>query len=107
MTTPTTISIDGTEYIRADSFIPTDSPVKILVLKDRWNLVGHLTDMDDDGAITLTDAKVIRYWGTTAGLGQIAKNGPTNKTILDPCNGTVVVEAAAVLFTIDCDPDKW
>jgi len=107
-TIPITIKIDNVEYVRADS-IPTPPPtgdLKIVVLKDRWNLVGTLSETKD-GQIVMADAKVIRYWGTTAGLGQLAKDGPTTKTILDPLNQTTQVNPDSVLFLIDCDRSKW
>ena len=53
------------------------------------------------GVTTLKDAAVVRAWGTTKGLGEIALNGPTSSTKLDPC-GTVRFPASSVLFSIDC-----
>ncbi len=50
---------------------------------------------------TLEGAQVIRRWGTTAGLGQIALSGPTKNTVLDPC-GTATVPAGKVLFRLPC-----
>jgi len=49
----------------------------------------------------LTNASVIRRWGTTRGLGEIALNGPTKDTVLDPC-GAVVVPAHQVLMRLAC-----
>ena len=50
---------------------------------------------------TLEGAQVVRRWGTKAGLGQLALNGPTKDTILDPC-GAVIVPARKVLFRLPC-----
>lgn len=107
MSKPTTISIDGTDYVRADSIKTTitDSEVKIVVLEGRWNLVGRYSIDGDYGV--LDDAKVIRYWGTTKGLGELAAGGPTTKTILDPCNGQVRFQLRAQVLTLDADDSKW
>src|SRR5690606_38181075 len=48
---------------------------RIVVLDGRWNLIGQVRTIGDE--VVITDASVIRYWGTTAGLGEIAKSGPT------------------------------
>lgn len=72
---------------------------RIYVLQNRWVLIGdvHLNERE----VRLTDASVIRVWGTTKGLGEIALKGPTEKTQLDPC-GTTTIPHNAVLFSIDC-----
>ena len=44
---------------------------------------------------------VIRVWGTTAGLGEIALKGPTKDTVLDFA-GTVDVPHSKVLSVIYC-----
>lgn len=49
----------------------------------------------------LENASVIRQWGTTKGLGQIALQGPTKETILDPC-GSPCIPESKVLFILPC-----
>ena len=78
-----TITIADTEY----RLVPvTDSEIKIVFLQRGNVLVGRLSREGD--MCTLSDASVIRRWGTTKGIGEIARGGPTESTVLDPC-GTV------------------
>jgi hypothetical protein len=51
--------------------------------------------------VRMTGTSVIRVWGTTAGLGEIALKGPTKDTILDFA-GTVDVPHGKVLGIIEC-----
>ena len=50
---------------------------RIYVLKERWVLIGTELGKTTEKTVYLTDSAVIRVWGTTAGLGQIALDGPT------------------------------
>jgi len=97
MTTPTTITIDGTEYIRkTDAPADTTPTERQIVVADRgFVFVGDATT-DEAGNITLGNASVIRRWGTTKGLGQLAIEGKTSSTTLDPC-GTVRVPSGSVV----------
>lgn len=52
-------------------------------------------------ALTLKSASVIRVWGTSAGLGQIALKGVTKDTILD-FTGTITVPHSKVIAIIPC-----
>lgn len=111
MTQPTTISIDNTQYVRADS-VPTPTgppPEHRIVVADRgWIFVGACKT-EDDGAITISNARCIRYWGTDndkPGLGWLAQNGPTSKTKLDS-SGVVRVPCHAVVLTLDTSADLW
>lgn len=105
MTTPQTISIDGTDYVRADSITTphTDSTVRIVVLQRGWVVVGRYTEDGDD--VTIDSASVIRVWGTTKGLGELV-DGPTSSTKLDKA-GTVKAHRGAVVLTIMADEAKW
>jgi hypothetical protein len=47
-----------------------------------WVFVGEVT-RNDAGGIDMVDAKNIRRWGTTKGLGELV-NGPTKETVIDP-----------------------
>ena len=98
-----TITIDGTTYIRAD-LAPEPSPIKIVICQRGWIYVGHVTE--DGDRYILTDASVIRVWGTTKGLGEIALGGPTSKTVLDKA-GRVEVHKLTTVALIDCAADKW
>lgn len=53
----------------------------IVVLDKGFVYAGDLTLRNDQ--FEITDAQNIRYWGTTNGLGELAQQGPTEKTILD------------------------
>jgi len=71
---------------------------QIVVTEGRWNFVGDVEATLD--GLTIHDCSVIRYWGTTDGLGQLALSGPTDKTKLDPV-GTVHIPTHAVIVRID------
>jgi hypothetical protein len=73
---------------------------KIFVLKERWVLIGTVSI--EGPTIQLTDASVVRRWGTTQGLGQIALRGPAEDTIFDLC-GSVEFPVESVLFSISCN----
>ena len=76
----------------------------IVVLQRGWVLIGDLMKQGHD--CVLTNASVIRHWGTTKGLGEIAENGKTDKTILDPTPQVSFNELTAILF-IKCNESKW
>lgn len=78
--------------------------LKIVILDRGHVLVGNVT-VDGDW-IETTNASVIRRWGTTRGLGEIAMGGPTSETILDPI-GTVRSPVRALIGLVDCEAGKW
>lgn len=103
---PTKITIDDTEYIRADSIpatTPHDSPVRLVVLQRGWVVVGRYAE--DGDRILISDAKVIERWGTTEGIGQLV-GGPTGSTKLRPA-GSVEAHRLGVVLTIAADPEAW
>lgn len=104
--TADTVTVNGVTYIRADMAPKpnAESPWRICVLHRGNVMVGRYTE-DGDHRF-LDDAKVIRRWGTTKGLGELV-NGPLADTVLDPTNGQVRYHYAAELFTIAVDADAW
>jgi|ERR1035441_52476 hypothetical protein len=51
--------------------------------------------------VRIYNARNIRKWGTTKGLGEIAESGPTPNTIMDKCPD-VLVPLKAVIHFISC-----
>jgi hypothetical protein len=78
--------------------------VRIVVLQRGWVAVGKFTQ--DGEQCQLKNAAIIRRWGTSKGLGQIATDGPTSNTVLDKCP-TLRFNILTVITTIDCEADKW
>lgn len=78
--------------------------IKIVVMDKGFVSVGKYSRTTDQ--VKLENAAVIRYWGTTGGLGQLAKDGPQPNTRLDP-TPTENIPWHAVIKTIDCDDKKW
>ena len=77
---------------------------QIIIGLERWQFVG-LCERDGDH-ITITEAKNIRRWGTTSGLGQLALHGPQTDTLLDDY-GTVRIHVLAVVASIECNEEAW
>ena len=99
------ISIDGVEYVKKGEEKQVDSPIKIVILQRGWVMVGRFERKGND--CILHNASVIRSWGTTKGLGEIAGGGPNSTTNLDKCNGLVGFDYLTVVATVDCDEEKW
>lgn len=80
------------------------SQIQIAVIDSGWVMVGRLKL--NTNTVTLENASVIRVWGTSKGLGQIALDGPTAETKLDKI-GTVQIERSQLKFLIECEDKKW
>ena len=102
---PETIKIDEVEYVRKDAVQPkTTGEIRIVILQRGWVMVGRYSQDGDN--CKLSNAANIRQWGTTKGLGEIAVNGPTSKTVLDKCPD-VRFHALTVIASIDCVEGVW
>lgn len=90
---------------------PPESDVKsewlglqIAVMDRGWVYVGNVQTIGE--YYLIHEASCVRKWGTSKGLGQLARNGPLQATILDP-TPLVRAERRAVLFCIQCDEAAW
>ena len=97
------IVIDGIDYVPVSS-APQQGDLSIVILQRGRVIVGRLT-LDGDYGV-LTDAQCVRRWGTTAGLGQLAKEGPQENTTLDPQPVTRFHVLTSVEI-IACDEAAW
>jgi hypothetical protein len=103
---PETIRIDEVEYVRKDSINDSiTGNIKIVILQRGWVMVGYFERTGND--CKLSKASVIRKWGTTKGLGEIAGNGPTKDTVLDKCYGVVEFDYLTVVAMISVEESKW
>ena len=80
-------------------------PVRIVILQRGWIFVGRLVETENCNEMSLINAKCIRRWGTTKGLGELV-DGPFSDTILDPV-GTVRFNRLTVVASLDCKEVKW
>ena len=94
------IILNGEEYMKEKS----SGNIKIVILQRSWNMIGYFERNGYD--CKLTNASVIRRWGTEKGLGQIAIDGKQEDTILDKC-GTVRFDYLTVVAVIDCNEELW
>lgn len=77
-------------------------PATMIVVLDRgFVYVGKVTVGATN--VTITNARNIRRWGTTKGLGELV-NGPTTSTVLDEV-GEVIAPLRAVIHLIKCQRD--
>jgi hypothetical protein len=75
-----------------------------IVVADRGFVYVGKVDIDDQWCV-VTNAKNIRYWGTTKGLGELV-NGPLKETKLDDV-GVVRIPMRAVISIIEVNESKW
>jgi hypothetical protein len=103
-----TMIINGENYIKESSLKEQKdyirSPVQIVVLNRGWIVVGNVKESVNKTIIQ--NAAVIRKWGTTKGLGELAEKGKLSDTILDKCPD-ITVDTANVVLTMNCNQSKW
>lgn len=101
---PETMMIDEVKYIRADKADVKPTKKQIVVLQRGWVVIGDVSK--DENEVTISNCSVIRVWGTSNGLGEIAENGKTDKTKLDPCPDIIAHPLSVVLY-MNVNESKW
>jgi hypothetical protein len=99
------ITINGEVYYKSNPPTGASGNIKICVLQRGHVLIGRLER--DGSECKLHNASVIRSWGTSRGLGELAENGPLTNTKLDKCNGLVEFDYLTVVFTLSVEESKW
>ena len=106
-----TITVDNIKYIsEADvkaqlskkGVKPTK--IQIVVLQRGWVAIGRYSQ-DKDGC-HLTNASIIRTWGTTKGLGELAMEGVKTNTKMDKCPDIHYHPMTAV-YNMDVNEEVW
>jgi len=81
-----------------------EKALEIVILQRGFVMIGFLSKKEND--CTLTDAYVIRSWGTSRGLGELALEGKKENTLLDKA-GLVELNNFTIIARIKCDYSKW
>ena len=89
---------DNTPAVHASTY-ERDLGTQIIVVDRGFVYVGRVTI--DANFAKVTEAKNIRKWGTTKGLGELT-TGPTKETVLDTC-GELLIPLRAVIHFIKCN----
>jgi len=93
---PETMMIDEVKYVREDQVDVKPTTKQIVVLQRGWVVIGDISKTAEE--VTIKNCSVIRIWGTSNGLGEIAENGATAKTKLDKCPNMTVHPLSVVLY---------
>lgn len=101
------IEINGKIYVpeNTQNSQNIEGDVKIVVLQRGWVYIGRF-QRNPSGICTLKNAYNIQNWGTTNGLGELVL-GPTAKTVLKKCEGTIEFDWLTVIHTIACKPECY
>ena len=102
--TPETITVDGTTYHRHPP-APQPGDLAILVLQRGWVFIGTPSVDSEAGVVNVPDARCIRRWGTSKGLGELAA-GPTPSTEID-MSAPITYHPAAEVFRVAVDQAAW
>lgn len=77
---------------------------QIVVLNRGWVVIGDYSEIGSE--CTLINASVIRVWGTTKGLGELAEDGPQTSTKLDKCPD-VHFHKMTMVARMDVNSKSW
>ena len=99
------LEVNGKKYVLKGTDKEIAGDIKIVILQRGWIMVGRFEKTGND--CKLHNASVIRNWGTSKGLGEIASGGPTSSTKLDKCYGLVEFDYLTVCALIACEESKW
>lgn len=100
------IEVNGVAYVpKGSAKVQNSGDIKIIILQRGWVMVGRFEKNGSE--CKLHGASVIRNWGTSKGLGEIADGGPTSSTKIDSTNGLVEFDYLTVVATISCNQSIW
>jgi hypothetical protein len=78
--------------------------IRIVIAQRGWVFVGNFAQRGTQCFVT--DGYVVRRWGTSKGLGELATSGPLPNTVID-ATPDVELHELGVLATLKCDAAKW
>lgn len=79
--------------------------IELVVCQRGWVLVG---DVERDGEeLIVRGGSVVRRWGTTKGLGELAERGPLTDTKLDPLPAATRIHQLTTILRTACNAEKW
>ena len=78
--------------------------LRIVVLQRGWVLVGKYYQKGNE--CVLKDASVVRRWGTSKGLPELANKGPLPNTEMDG-KATVSFHRLTEIFSMECNEGAW
>ena len=99
-----TIEVNGVSYTKTDSIETKPTKKQILVLQRGWVIVGDVSQ--ESSMVSVSNCSVVRVWGTSNGLGELAENGPLSETVLDPCPPVQAHELSIVL-RMNANESNW
>jgi hypothetical protein len=96
------LKADSDKAIKGVKVAPTK--IQIVVLQRGWVAIGRFSQTKEQ--CHLTSAYIVRTWGTSKGLGELANEGQKANTKLDKCADLHFHEMTVVL-RMDVDESKW
>ena len=97
---PTCCETAATEECR----LAGEEKLVVAVLQRGWVVVGRYSQTRD--IARLTDAAVVRRWGTSKGLGELAASGPLENTRLDNCP-PITFHVREAVMVMEADENAW
>lgn len=107
-----TITVNGEKFVseadynKAKKGKAGPSKKQIVILQRGWVVVGEYSINKEKDECTLTNAMVIRKWGTSDGLGQLAETGPLPDTKLET-QADMYFHPLTVIARIDINEANW
>jgi hypothetical protein len=104
-----TITVNGVKYVSEADFKAKKSnniatKKQIVILQRGWVAIGDYAVVK--GECVLSNAGIIRTWGTTKGLGELAENGMLASTKVDKCPD-MRFHPMTVIARMDVNEEKW
>lgn len=87
-----------------DGCVCPNGELRIVILQRGWVFIGKY--YKEGTQCELHNPYCIRQWGTTNGLGQLALEGPTDSTKLEP-SPTVKFHELTEVASMVCEAKKW
>ena len=83
---------------------PKDMGTRIVILQRGWVVVGNYVQTGQ--YVTLSKAAVVRKWGTTKGLPELAAKGPLSDPVLEK-GPDIRFHALTEIASIACNEAAW